>query len=192
MQLRKELQDDFVKKHNIKLGFMSFFVKAAVMALEDQPIINSVIDGKEIIYRDYIDISVAVATPNGLLVPVLRNCEAMDFAQIEKELMNLAQKGKNNKITPDDMAGGTFTISNGGVFGSLMGTPILNPPQSAILGMHAIINRPVCVGSNIEARPMMNIVLTYDHRLIDGREAATFLKKMQGLIQDPRRMLLNV
>lgn len=171
---------------------MSFFVRAAVMAMEDQPIINSVIDGKDVIYRDFIDISVAVATPNGLLVPVLRNCESMDFAQIEQELMNLAQKGKNNKITPDDMAGGTFTISNGGVFGSLMGTPILNPPQSAILGMHAIINRPVCVGSNIEARPMMNIVLTYDHRLIDGREAATFLKKMQSLIQDPRRMLLNI
>jgi len=137
-----------------------------------------VIDGKEVIYRDYIDISVAVATPNGLLVPVLRNCESMNFADIERELMTLAKKGKANKITPDDMAGGTFTISNGGVFGSLMGTPILNPPQSAILGMHAIINKPVCVGSNIEARPMMNIVLTYDHRLIDGREAATFLKKM--------------
>lgn len=178
MDLRKSLQDEFVKKHNVKLGFMSFFVKACVAAMQEQPILNAVIDGKDIIYRDYIDISVAVATPNGLLVPVLRNCENKGFAEIEKDLLALAAKGKANKITPDDMAGGTFTISNGGVFGSLMGTPIVNPPQSAILGMHAIINRPVCVGDKIEARPMMNIVLTYDHRLVDGREAALFLKKV--------------
>lgn len=192
MDLRKSLQDEFVKKHNVKLGFMSFFVKACVAAMQEQPILNAVIDGKDILYRDYIDISVAVATPNGLLVPVLRNCENKGFAEIEKDLLALAAKGKANKITPDDMAGGTFTISNGGVFGSLMGTPIVNPPQSAILGMHAIINRPVCVGNNIEARPMMNIVLTYDHRLVDGREAALFLKKIQALLQDPRRMLLDI
>lgn len=192
MELRKSLQDEFVKKHNVKLGFMSFFVKACVAAMQEQPILNAVIDGKEIIYRDYIDISVAVATPNGLLVPVLRNCETKGFAEIEKDLLALAAKGKANKISPDDMAGGTFTISNGGVFGSLMGTPIINPPQSAILGMHAIINRPMCIGNSIEARPMMNIVLTYDHRLIDGREAALYLKKIQALLQDPRRMLLEL
>ena len=171
---------------------MSFFIKACVNALKEQPIVNAVIDGKEIVYRDFIDISVAVATPSGLLVPVLRNCESKSFADLEKELLQLAKKGKENKITPEDMSGGTFTISNGGVFGSLMGTPIINPPQSAILGMHAIINRPVCVGKDIVARPMMNIVLTYDHRLVDGREAALFLKKIQAHIQDPRRMLLDV
>jgi len=128
MELRSQLQDEFVKKHNVKLGFMSFFVKACVSAMQDQPVINAVIDGKDIVYRDFIDISVAVATPKGLLVPVLRNCETLNFADIEKELLNLAKKGKDNKITPDDMNGGTFTISNGGVFGSLMGTPIVNPP----------------------------------------------------------------
>jgi len=157
---------------------MSFFVKASVAAIKEQPIINAVIDGKDTVHRDYIDISVAVATPSGLMVPVIRNCESMNFADIEKELINLSNKGRDGKIGLEDMAGGTFTISNGGVFGSLMGTPIINPPQSAILGMHAIINRPVVRNDQIVARPMMYLALTYDHRIIDGREAATFLKKM--------------
>lgn len=192
MDMRNVFQNDFVKKHNIKLGFMSFFVKAVVVAIQDQPIINAVINGDEIIYRNYVDISVAVATPSGLLVPVIRNCESLSFADIEKKLIDLSNKGKNGKITTEDMAGGTFTISNGGVFGSLMGTPILNPPQSAILGMHAVINRPVVRGENIVARPMMYLALTYDHRLIDGREAALFLKKIQAVIEDPRRIILGI
>lgn len=176
MDIRNAFQNEFVKKYNVKLGFMSFFLKAAVCALQDQPIINAVINGDEIIYRSYMDISVAVATPNGLLVPVIRNCESLSFADIErvvfmnknffsfpwarivillKKLLEYTNKGKDGKITAEDMAGGTFTISNGGVFGSLMGTPIINPPQSAILGMHAVINRPVVRGENIVARPMM-------------------------------------
>lgn len=192
MDLRNQVQTDFQKKHNVKLGFMSFFLKAATLALQEQPIVNAVINGDEVIYREFVDISVAVATPNGLLVPVIRNCESLTFSDYEKVLAELANKGKNGTITAEDMAGGTFTISNGGVFGSLMGTPILNPPQSAILGMHAVINRPVVRGENIVARPMMYLALTYDHRLIDGREAATFLKRIQTLIEDPRRMLLDV
>lgn len=171
---------------------MSFFIKAAAHGLQNQPILNAVIDGKEVVYRDYIDISVAVATPTGLMVPVLRNCENQSFADIEKNLIYLAEKGKNGQITLEDMAGGTFTISNGGVFGSMMGTPILNPPQSAILGMHAIINRPVVRNDKIVARPMMYLALTYDHRLIDGREAATFLKSLANEIEDPRRILLDL
>lgn len=153
---------------------------------------NAVIDGNQIVYRDYIDISVAVATPSGLMVPVLRNCETLGFADIERSLLDLANKGKDGKITPDDMAGGTYTISNGGVFGSMMGTPIINPPQSAILGMHAIIQRPVVRNDQIVARPMMYLALTYDHRLLDGREAATFLKSLATQIEDPRRLLLEL
>jgi 2-oxoglutarate dehydrogenase E2 component (dihydrolipoamide succinyltransferase) len=171
---------------------MSFFIKASVAALREQPIVNAVINGKDIVYRDYIDISVAVATPSGLMVPVLRNCEDQNFAQIEKNIAALAQKGKEGTIGLEDMAGGTFTISNGGTFGSLMGTPIINTPQSAILGMHATINRPVVRGENIVARPMMYLALTYDHRIIDGREAATFLKRIQAEIEEPTRLLLDI
>ncbi|EGR27229.1 hypothetical protein IMG5_199700 [Ichthyophthirius multifiliis] len=192
MEIRNKFQDQFTKKHQVKLGFMSFFIKACSAALQQQPIVNAVIDGKEIVYKNYIDISVAVATPTGLMVPVLRNAETLSFAQIEKELIRLGNKGKEGKISAEDMAGGTFTISNGGVFGSLMGTPILNPPQSAILGMHSIVNRPVVKNDQIVARPMMYLALTYDHRLIDGREAVTFLKTIKEEIEDPRKLLLDI
>ncbi|KAL4480054.1 hypothetical protein ABPG74_020570 [Tetrahymena malaccensis] len=192
MELRNKFQDQFQKKHNVKLGFMSFFVKAATAALQQQPIVNAVIDGKEIIYRNYIDISVAVATPTGLMVPVLRNTENMSFADVEKEIIRLGQKGKEGSITVEDMVGGTFTISNGGTYGSLFGMPILNPPQSAILGMHAVQNRPVVRGDQIVARPMMYLALTYDHRLIDGREAVTFLKTIKEIIEEPSKLLLEI
>lgn len=176
MNLRKEYGEAFLKKHDIKLGFMSGFLKASTIALRDQPIVNAVIEGKDVVYRDFVDISVAVSTPKGLVVPVLRNCQDMQMYDFERELVNLGNKAKDGKITLEDMTGGSFTISNGGVFGSMMGTPIVNPPQSAILGMHATKLRPVVVGGKIEARPIMYVALTYDHRIIDGREAVTFLK----------------
>merc|ERR1712210_89820 len=171
MQLRKDNQDAFVKKHGIKMGFMSAFVKASAYALTKQPTVNAVIEGQETIYRDYVDISVAVATPKGLVVPVLRNVERMNYADVEKGIAELGKKAKNNQISIEDMDGGTFTISNGGVFGSLFGTPIINPPQSAILGMHGVFERPVVRNGQVVIRPMMYIALTYDHRLVDGREA---------------------
>ncbi|KFV43226.1 hypothetical protein N341_07942, partial [Tyto alba] len=193
-EMRAAHKDHFLKKHNLKLGFMSAFVKAAAFALQDQPIVNAVIDDttKEIVYRDYVDISVAVATPRGLVVPVVRNVENMNFADIELAIYELGEKARKNELAIEDMDGGTFTISNGGVFGSLFGTPIINPPQSAILGMHAIFNRPVAVGGKIEVRPMMYVALTYDHRLIDGREAVTFLRKIKAAVEDPRVLLLNL
>lgn len=176
INMRKDFGDAFLKRHDIKLGFMSGFVKAATLALKEQPVVNAVIDGKDIVYRDFVDISVAVATPKGLVVPVLRNCQNMEMSDVEKEMAALGAKAKKNEITLEDMTGGTFTITNGGVFGSMMGTPIINPPQSAILGMHATKMRPVVVGSKIEARPIMYVALTYDHRIIDGREAVLFLR----------------
>jgi len=192
INLRNQYKDDFEKKHGIKLGFMSAFVKAAVAGLQDQPTVNSVIEGDEIVTRNYVDISVAVATPTGLVVPVIRDADRLSFAGVEKYLADLGKRAKDNQLAIEDMAGGTFTISNGGVFGSLMGTPIINPPQSAILGMHATKNRPVAVGDKIEIRPMMYLALTYDHRLIDGREAVTFLKKIKDVVEDPRRLLLEL
>ncbi|KAK3907630.1 Dihydrolipoyllysine-residue succinyltransferase component of 2-oxoglutarate dehydrogenase complex, mitochondrial [Frankliniella fusca] len=186
MEFRKLNQEAFQKKHGIKLGFMSAFVKAAAYALQDQPVVNAVIDGQEIVYRDYIDISVAVATPKGLVVPVIRNVETMNYAEIEHSMNNLAEKARKNALAVEDMDGGTFTISNGGVFGSLMGTPIINPPQSAILGMHGTFERPVAIKGQVVIRPMMYIALTYDHRLIDGREAVLFLKKIKAAVEDPR------
>jgi len=192
MQLRKENQDAFVKKHGIKMGFMSAFVKASAYALTKQPTVNAVIDGQEILYRDYVDVSVAVATPKGLVVPVLRNVEAMTYADIEKGIAALGQKAKNNELAVEDMDGGTFTISNGGVFGSLFGTPIINPPQSAILGMHGVFERPVVRNGQVTIRPMMYIALTYDHRLIDGREAVTFLRTIKAAVEDPRVMLMDL
>ncbi|NWS59948.1 ODO2 dehydrogenase, partial [Chunga burmeisteri] len=193
-EMRAVHRDPFLKKHNLKLGFMSAFVKAAAFALQDQPIVNAVIDDttKEIVYRDYVDISVAVATPRGLVVPVIRNVENMNYADIERAIYELGEKARKNELAIEDMDGGTFTISNGGVFGSLFGTPIINPPQSAILGMHAIFDRPVAVGGKIEVRPMMYVALTYDHRLIDGREAVTFLRKIKAAVEDPRVLLLNL
>ncbi|XP_074382555.1 dihydrolipoyllysine-residue succinyltransferase component of 2-oxoglutarate dehydrogenase complex 1, mitochondrial-like isoform X3 [Apium graveolens] len=192
MKLRSEYKDAFLEKHGVKLGLMSGFVKAAVSGLQNQPIINAVIDGDDIIYRDYIDISIAVGTSKGLVVPVIRNAEKMNFADIEKEINSLAKKATDGSISIDEMAGGSFTISNGGVYGSLLSTPIINPPQSAILGMHSIVNRPMVVGGQIVSRPMMYIALTYDHRLIDGREAVFFLRRIKDVIEDPRRLLLDI
>lgn len=192
MALRDSYKDDFAEKHGVKLGFMSGFVKASAIALQEQPIVNAVIDKDEIVYRDYIDISVAVATPTGLVVPVLRNADKLSFAEVEKSIAALGKKARDGQITIEDMAGGTFTISNGGVYGSMMGTPIINPPQSAILGMHAITKRAVVVNDQIVIRPMMYLALTYDHRLIDGKEAVTFLRKIKHVIEDPRRLLLDV
>ncbi|KAJ1104618.1 hypothetical protein NDU88_002028 [Pleurodeles waltl] len=192
--MRARHKDAFLKKHNLKLGFMSAFVKAAAFALQDQPSVNAVIDDttKEIVYRDYIDISVAVSTPKGLVVPVVRNVESMNFATIERTINELGEKARKNELAIEDMDGGTFTISNGGVFGSLYGTPIINPPQSAILGMHGIFDRPVAVAGKVEVRPMMYVALTYDHRLIDGREAVLFLRKIKSVVEDPRILLLDL
>jgi 2-oxoglutarate dehydrogenase E2 component (dihydrolipoamide succinyltransferase) len=192
IEMRNLHKDAFLKKHNLKLGFMSAFVKASAFALQDQPVVNAVIDDNETVYRDYIDISVAVATPKGLVVPVIRSCENMNYAQIERAIADLGEKARNNALAIEDMDGGTFTISNGGVFGSMFGTPIINPPQSAILGMHGIIERPVAIKGKVEIRPMMYVALTYDHRLIDGREAVLFLKKIKASVEDPRIMLLDV
>lgn len=189
---RNKYKEHFLKKHGVKLGFMSPFVRAAAFALQDQPIINAVIEGNEIVHRDYVDISVAVATPKGLVVPVLRNVETMSYADIELEINELGEKARNGTLAVEDMDGGTFTISNGGVFGSMMGTPIINPPQSAILGMHATNDRPVAINGKVEIRPMMYLALTYDHRLIDGREAVLFLKKVKSVVEDPAVMLLNI
>jgi 2-oxoglutarate dehydrogenase E2 component (dihydrolipoamide succinyltransferase) len=192
MNLRKQFQESFQKKHGVKLGFMGAFVRGVVQAAKEQPIVNAVIEGDEIVYKDYVDISVAVSTPTGLVVPVLRNCENMSYAGVEQSLLELSLKAREGKIGLDDMKGGTFTITNGGIFGSMMGTPIINPPQSAILGMHAIKNRPVCVGDKIVARPIMYLALTYDHRLIDGREAVLFLRKIKECVEDPNNVLFDL
>lgn len=195
MELRKRHKDEFEKKHGVRLGFMSVFVKAATAALQEIPAVNAYIDdeAKEVVYREFVDISVAVASPTGLVVPVLRNTETMNFADVEKNIAMYAQKAKDGTLALDDMAGGTFTISNGGVFGSLMGTPIINPPQSAILGMHATKMRAVVnEKGEVVARPMMYLALTYDHRLIDGREGVTFLKSIADKISDPSRLILDL
>uniref|UniRef100_H2ZIY0 Dihydrolipoyllysine-residue succinyltransferase component of 2-oxoglutarate dehydrogenase complex, mitochondrial n=1 Tax=Ciona savignyi TaxID=51511 RepID=H2ZIY0_CIOSA len=194
MAMRNKHKDAFLKKHGVKLSFMSAFIKASAYALNAQPVVNAVIDdsSNQIIYRDYVDISIAVSTSKGLVVPVIRSCEAMNYLEIEQEMTSLAQKARDNKLTVEDMDGGTFTISNGGVFGSMFGTPIINPPQSSILGMHGIIDRPIAVNGEVKIRPMMYIALTYDHRLIDGREAVTFLRKIKEGVEDPGyRWLLN-
>ncbi|KAI9003571.1 dihydrolipoyllysine-residue succinyltransferase [Gaertneriomyces semiglobifer] len=192
LSLRKTYKDAVLDKHGVKLGFMGAFIKAATAALHEVPAVNASIEGNEIVYHDYMDVSVAVATPKGLVTPVIRNCESLSIVQLEQAMAALGKKARDNKITIEDLAGGTFTISNGGVFGSLMGTPIINQPQSAILGMHATKDRPVVVNGKIEIRPMMYVALTYDHRIIDGREAVTFLVKVKEAIEDPQRLLLNV
>eukprot|EP01100_Stratorugosa_tubuloviscum_P005744 TRINITY_DN2551_c0_g3_i1.p1 TRINITY_DN2551_c0_g3~~TRINITY_DN2551_c0_g3_i1.p1 ORF type:complete len:450 (-),score=263.17 TRINITY_DN2551_c0_g3_i1:55-1404(-) len=192
VNLREQYKDAFQKKHGVKFGFMSAFVKASATALEEMPIINSVIDGDDIVYRNFVDISIAVAVPKGLVVPILRNVNKLSYAQIEKAIGDLGNKAKNDQLTTEDMAGGTFTISNGGVYGSLMGTPIVNPPQSAILGMHNIVKRPVVINDQIVIRPIMYLALTYDHRLIDGREAVTFLRRVKELVEEPSRLLLDL
>ena len=195
MELRKRHKDEFLEKHGVKLGFMSIFAKAAAGALQAIPEVNAYIDAEanEIVYRDFVDISVAVGTPKGLVVPVLRNCENLSFAGVEQTIGELGRKARDGTISIDEMAGGTFTISNGGVYGSLLSSPILNPPQSAVLGMHKIQNRPMASASgDVVVRPMMYLALTYDHRLIDGREAVTFLRKIKDAVEDPTRMLLEL
>ncbi|GMN12824.1 2-oxoglutarate dehydrogenase complex dihydrolipoyllysine-residue succinyltransferase [Altererythrobacter sp. MTPC7] len=192
MEARGKYKDLFAKKHDIKLGFMGFFAKAACLALKDVPAANAYIDGDEIVYHDYVDISVAVSAPNGLVVPVIRDAQAKGFAQIEKDIADFGSRAREGTLTMDDMKGGTFTISNGGVFGSLMSTPIINPPQSAVLGLHRIEDRPVVVDGEIVIRPMMYLALSYDHRLIDGREAVTALKIIKEAIEDPTRMLIDL
>merc|ERR1711997_759437 len=192
MAVRNKYKDAFAEKHGVKLGFMSAFVKASVSALEFMPAVNAYIDGKDIVYNNYCDISVAVASPNGLVVPVIRNANTLSFAQVEQEIMNYALKAKNGTLSLEEMSGGTFTISNGGVFGSLFGTPIINPPQSAILGMHGTFEKPVAINGQIEIRPIMYVALTYDHRIIDGREAVTFLRSIKRAVEDPRVMFLDL
>jgi 2-oxoglutarate dehydrogenase E2 component (dihydrolipoamide succinyltransferase) len=192
MALRKEHQEVFTAKYGIKLGFMSFFVKAAVDALRQIPEVNAEIRGTDIIYRNYQDIGVAVGGGKGLVVPVIRNAERLSFAQIELTIAEFARRAKENKLKLEELQGGTFTISNGGVYGSLLSTPIVNPPQSGILGMHAIQERPVAIAGQVVIRPMMYLALTYDHRIVDGREAVTFLKRIKDVIENPTRMLLEV
>lgn len=192
IEAREAYKDLFAKKHGIKLGFMSFFAKASCLALKDIPSVNAYIDGEEIVYHDFIDISVAVSAPNGLVVPVVRDAHAKSFAQIELDIADFGARAKEGTLTMDDMKGGTFTISNGGVFGSLMSTPIVNPPQAAVLGLHRIEDRPVARDGQVVIRPMMYIALTYDHRLVDGREAVTALKIIKEAIEDPMRMLIDL
>lgn len=189
MQLRKKYQKQFVETHDIKLGFMSFFTKAVSIALKAHPAVNSMMDGDEIITPNYMDVAMAVQTPKGLMVPVIRDTQNLSLADIEKELMRLANKARSGKISLDEMTGGTFTITNGGVFGSLLSTPIINPPQSGILGMHNIVERPVAINGKVEIRPMMYIALSYDHRVIDGKESVGFLVKIKELIENPHRMI---
>ncbi len=190
--LRKSYRDEFEQKYGVKLGFMSFFVKAACAALAEFPEVNAFVDGEEIVYNDYYNIGVALSSERGLIVPVLRDAEAKSFAEIEQQILDFIQRAQDRKIMPDELGGGTFTISNGGVFGSMLSTPIPNPPQTAVLGMHSIQQRPVAVNGEVVIRPMMYLALTYDHRIIDGREAVLFLGKIKGLIEDPRKMLLDI
>jgi 2-oxoglutarate dehydrogenase E2 component (dihydrolipoamide succinyltransferase) len=192
IEVRARYKDVFEKKHGIKLGFMSFFVKAAIQALKEIPSVNAEIQEEEIVYKNYYDIGVAVAAPQGLVVPVVRDADNLSFAEIERSIMKLSQKAKEGKLALEDLSGATFTITNGGVFGSLMSTPIINPPQSGILGMHKIEKRPVVVEDKIEIRDMMYVALTYDHRLIDGKEAVTFLVRIKECIENPERLLLSV
>lgn len=192
IEARAKYKDLFEKKHGVRLGFMGFFTKAVCMALKDIPAVNAQIEGDEIVYHNYADISVAVSAPNGLVVPVIRNAEAMSVAEIEKTIGDFGKRAKDGALTMEDMKGGTFTISNGGVFGSLMSTPIINPPQSAVLGLHRIEDRPVAIDGQVVIRPMMYLALSYDHRLIDGREAVTFLVAIKNAIEDPTRLLIDL
>lgn len=192
MELRAKYKDKFKEKHGVGLGFMSFFTKACAIALQEFPVVNSFIDGEEVVYNDYSDISIAVSTDRGLVVPVVRNAEKMTFAEIEKEIIRLAGLARDNKLTIDQMQGGTFTITNGGIFGSMLSTPIINAPQSAILGMHNIVERPVVVNGEIVVRPIMYVALSYDHRTIDGRDSVSFLVRVKQILEDPTRLLLEV
>ena len=192
MDLRYSYKDQFEKKHKVKLGFMSFFVKACCHALKEVPEVNAEIDGTDVVYKNYVNMGVAVGTPSGLVVPVVRDADQKGFAAIEKEIGELGLKGRDGKLSMAEMQGGTFTISNGGVYGSLMSSPILNPPQSGILGMHKIQERPVVVGGQIVIRPMMYLALSYDHRIVDGKGAVTFLVRVKEALEDPRRLLMDL
>lgn len=192
MEMRKKYKDAFKEKHGVGLGFMSLFTKAACQAIKNYPAVNAMIDGTDIVYHNYADIGVAVSTPRGLVVPVIRNAEAMNLAQIELKILELAGRARDGKLGIDEMQGGTFTITNGGVFGSMLSTPIINIPQSAILGMHNIVERPVAVNGQVVIRPIMYIALSYDHRIVDGRESVSFLKTIKEMIEDPTRLLLDV
>lgn len=192
MKMRKTYQEYFVEKHGVKLGFMSLFAKACAQALMEMPAVNSQIDGNEIIYHDYVDISVAISTPTGLVVPPVHNVESLDFHEIELKIKELATKARDGKLTLDEMKGGTFTITNGGVFGSMMSTPIINEPQSAILGMHTIQQRPMAINGEVKIRPMMYLALSYDHRVIDGSTSVTFLVRVKELLEDPMRLMMRI
>ena len=192
ISMRSEHKEEFQKKYSVKLGFMSFFVKACVVGLKNYPVVNAEIQGDEIIYKNYYNISIAVGTDRGLVVPVLRNTDEMSFAEIEKNINSLGQKARDGKIVIDDLQGGTFTITNGGIYGSMLSTPILNPPQSAVLGMHNIIERPVAINKSVSIRPIMYLALSYDHRIVDGKEAVSFLKIIKECLEDPRRLFLNL
>jgi 2-oxoglutarate dehydrogenase E2 component (dihydrolipoamide succinyltransferase) len=192
MDLRQRYRDSFERRHGVRLGFMAFFTKAAVAALKEIPAVNGEIDGDELVYKNHYDIGIAVGTPQGLVVPVVRDADRLGFADIEKTIGALGRKARDGKLSIDEMSGGTFTITNGGVYGSLNSTPILNPPQSGILGLHKIQDRPVAVDGEVRIRPMMYLALSYDHRIIDGREAVTFLVRVKEFIEDPERLLLDV
>lgn len=191
METRKVYKDVFKEAHGVNLGFMSFFTRACCIALQEWPAVNAYIDGEELVYHDYCDISIAVSAPKGLVVPVIRNAESLTMAGIEQKVVELAKKARDSKLTPDEMAGGTFTITNGGVFGSLMSTPIINIPQSAILGMHKIQDRPMAINGKVEIRPMMYLALSYDHRIIDGRESVGFLVRVKELLENPELLLFG-
>ena len=190
--LRSAYKDQFEKKHGVRLGFMSFFVKACCEALLEFPTVNAQIDGEEMVLHDYVDMGIAVSAPKGLMVPVIRNAEAFSLAQIESEIRRLAKRARDNAITPDEMDGGTFSITNGGVFGSMLSTPSLNPPQSAILGMHNVVERPIAVNGEVVIRPIMYLALSYDHRIIDGQQSVSFLVRVKEYLETPARLLLRV
>lgn len=192
MDLRKKYKDAFKDKYEVGLGFMSFFIKAACQALQEWPAVNAQIDGNEIVYNDFCDVSIAVSAPKGLVVPVIRNAESLSFNQVESEVVRLAKKARDNKLSIDEMQGGTFTVTNGGIFGSMLSTPIINAPQSAILGMHNIVERPVAINGQVEIRPIMYLALSYDHRIIDGRESVSFLVRIKELLEDPARLMLGI
>jgi len=192
MELRNEYKGLFEKKHGVKLGFMSFFTKACVHALKEVPDVNAEIDGDHVVYKNYVHMGIAVGTPTGLVVPVVRNADQMGFAEIEKTISELGVKARDGKLSMADMQGGSFTISNGGVYGSLMSSPILNPPQSGILGMHKIQDRPMAINGKVEIRPMMYLALSYDHRIVDGKGAVTFLVRVKEALEDPRRLLMDL
>ena len=192
IQIRKDNKEEFEKRYGVKLGFMSFFIKACVNALETFPAVNAEIQGEEIVYKNYYNIGVAVGTDKGLIVPVLRNADELSFAEIEKEIVNLGTRAKNNQLSIDELQGGTFTITNGGIYGSMLSTPIINPPQSGVLGMHNIVQRAVVINGKIEIRPIMYLALSYDHRIIDGKEAVSFLVRVKEILEDPRRLFLSL